>query len=63
MVLHELGDELNFSNRNLQDKIVYANPQKMQSHLKFAAANGVKRTVFDGEDELYKLARVNDTLS
>ena len=35
----------------------------MRSHLEFAAANGIRRTVFDGEDELYKLAKVNDTLS
>ena len=34
----------------------------MHSHLEFAGKNGVLRTVFDGEDELYKLAKVNDTL-
>jgi diaminopimelate decarboxylase len=42
--------------------MVYANPAKMQSHLDYAAKIGVRRTVFDGEDELYKLAKVNATL-
>jgi len=32
----------------------------MQGHLDFAVKQGVRRTVFDGEDELYKLAKVND---
>ena len=34
----------------------------MRSHIEFAARNGVTRTVFDGEDELEKLAKVNNTL-
>lgn len=61
LVLNGLGSDLNFTDReNYSDKIVYANPQKMMSHLQYAAKNGVYRTVFDGEDELYKLAKVND---
>jgi len=63
MVTNGLGDELSFAPRGIQhDKIVYANPAKFRSHLEFAAQTGVRRTVFDGEDELYKLAAVNDTL-
>jgi ornithine decarboxylase len=34
----------------------------MKSHIEFAAKNGVNRTVFDGEDELHKLAEINKTL-
>lgn len=30
--------------------------------MEFATENGVTKTVFDGEDELYKLAKVNDQL-
>ena len=41
---------------------MYANPAKFINHLEFATNNGVKMTVFDGEDELYKLAKVNDEL-
>lgn len=63
MVLNGIGKDLNFVDTwRAKDKIVYANPQKMQSHLDYAASNGVSRTVFDGEDELYKLAKVNDSL-
>ena len=63
LVLSGLGNDLNFADKpNSTDKMVYANPQKMKGHLQFAASNGVRRTVFDGEDELYKLASVNDSL-
>ena len=59
MVLHGLGPELSFKARGLaESSIVYANPAKMRSHVEFAIANGVKLTVFDGEDELHKLAAV-----
>lgn len=53
---------MSFGPRKNTDKIVYANPQKMKSHIEFAAKNNVNRTVFDGEDELYKLAEINKTL-
>ena len=63
-VLHEMGSELSFAPRGLgKDKIVYANPAHMLSHLEFAAQNGVTKTTFDGADELYKLAEVNNTLA
>jgi ornithine decarboxylase len=63
LVTSGLGDELSFVPRGIQhEKMVYANPAKMESHLDFAAKIGVRRTVFDGEDELYKLAKVNATL-
>jgi len=63
LVTSGLGDELSFVPRGIQhEKMVYANPAKMQSHLDYAAKIGVRRTVFDGEDELYKLAKVNSTL-
>lgn len=63
LVTSGLGDELSFAPRGIQnDKIVYANPAKFQNHLDYAVQTGVRRTVFDGEDELYKLAKVNNTL-
>jgi ornithine decarboxylase len=63
LVLNGLGKELSFSPRGLtHDKLVYANPAKFQNHLEFATSSGVRKTVFDGEDELYKLAKVNDSL-
>ena len=40
------------------DKIVYANPAKMKTHIEYAARNGVTKTTFDGADELIKLAEV-----
>jgi ornithine decarboxylase len=58
-----LGEELSLRARGLTTgKIIYANPAKMQNHLEFAVANGIRMTVFDGEDELFKLAKVNNTL-
>lgn len=36
-------------------RIVYANPTKKQSHLKYAAAVGVDLMTFDNEYELYKV--------
>lgn len=58
MVLHGLGDELSFANRvgRAASSIVYANPAKMEHMLEYAIASGVRMTVFDGEDELYKIA-------
>ena len=59
LVLSGLGEDLSFANRGLaSSSIVYANPAKMAHMLKFALANDVKMTVFDGEDELYKIASV-----
>jgi len=59
LVLNGLGDELNFGARGLASKlIVYANPAKMINMIKFAQNNDVKMTVFDGEDELRKIASV-----
>jgi len=61
-VLHDIG-YMSFYNRGLAaSKMVYANPAKLLSHLEFAAANGVAMTTFDSEDELSKLAEVNNTL-
>lgn len=40
------------------DKIVYAHPCKLTSHLKYAKAKGVKPMTFDSEQELYKIASV-----
>lgn len=57
LILNGLGDNLNFcKNSKAAKHIVYANPAKMASHIEFAIDNGVKMTVFDGEDELYKIA-------
>lgn len=37
------------------DRIIYANPTKQISHLKFAVNNGIMETVFDNTAELYKI--------
>lgn len=62
-VLNKLGEELSLSKHGeAGEKLVFANPAKFESHLNFAAKSGVRKTVFDGEDELYKLAKINDGL-
>ena len=59
LVLQGLGDDLSFGPRGIAGtSIVYANPAKMEGMLKFAMAGGVRMTVFDGEDELYKIAKL-----
>ena len=59
MVLNGLGDDLNFGAKGrARSSIVYANPAKMENMLRFAMDNDVRMTVFDGEDELYKIAAV-----
>lgn len=57
MVLHGLGKELSFGPRGISStSMIYSHPAKMVSHTEYALANGVRMTVFDGEDELNKLA-------
>lgn len=59
LVLNGLGDDLNLSSRGIAStSVVYANPAKMVNMLKYAIDNDVRMTVFDGEDELYKIAAV-----
>jgi ornithine decarboxylase len=41
------------------DRIIYANPCKLESHIRHAVSAGVKRTTFDAEDELYKIQKVH----
>ena len=40
------------------DRIIYAQPGKHRSHLRFARHNGVFKMTFDGADELYKIKEV-----
>eukprot|EP01041_Mallomonas_annulata_P011313 gene11313-23668_t len=57
LVINGLGEELSLGARGLATKsIVYANPAKMGNMIKFAMDNEVRMTVFDGEDELRKIA-------
>jgi ornithine decarboxylase len=37
-------------------RILYANPTKMKSHIKYAKAAGVEMMTFDNADELYKIS-------
>ena len=37
------------------DRIIFANPIKPVSHLKYAERNGVKKMTFDNTQELYKI--------
>lgn len=39
-------------------RIIYANPTKMKSHIKYAKQNGVEMMTFDNADELRKVAEV-----
>lgn len=40
-------------------RIIYANPCKQISHLRFAKKNGIKMVTFDNADELEKIAKVH----
>lgn len=53
--IHDVSKILKSSQKQRQ-KIVYAQPAKMEEHLRYALRNGVSLMVFDGEDELVKIA-------
>lgn len=40
------------------DRIIFANPTKFISHIKYASKVGVTKMTFDSEDELYKIKDV-----
>jgi len=42
-----------------QSKIIYANPCKQSSHIKYAAANSVEYMTFDNETELHKVKAIH----
>lgn len=58
LVLHGLGSDLSLGSKNAPKSVVYANPAKMDHMLRYAVENGVRMTVFDGVDELYKIAKL-----
>ena len=39
------------------ERIIFANPCKMISHLKYATSRGVKKMTFDNEEELLKVKK------
>ena len=39
------------------DQIIYANPCKQSSHIRYARDNDVKLLVFDNEEELFKIKK------
>jgi ornithine decarboxylase len=41
------------------DRIIYANPCKQPSHIRYAVANGVRLMTFDNVDELRKVRRIS----
>jgi diaminopimelate decarboxylase len=59
LVLNGLGEDHSFGAKDkASSSIVYANPAKMKHMIDFAVKNDVRMTVFDGEDELIKIAEV-----
>lgn len=56
LVVNKLGKEHNFSPTKANTSIIYAHPAKMKHMLRYAMDQNVGMTVFDGEDELYKIA-------
>lgn len=59
LVLNCLGEKHNLSAQGqsqVAQSIVYANPAKMEHMIQFAMDSGVRMTVFDGPDELLKIA-------
>ncbi|KAF7194688.1 Ornithine decarboxylase [Pseudocercospora fuligena] len=67
-LLHELGTGFDCaSKQEIQqildigvspDRIIYAQPCKAISHLRFSARTGVRRMTFDNADELYKIQAI-----
>jgi len=63
LVLNGLGSNCFTEGFSPAHSIVYANPAKMPQMLQFAQSSGVRMTVFDGEDELYKIAAIQAKIS
>jgi ornithine decarboxylase len=40
-------------------KVIYANPCKQASHIRYAASRGVNMMTFDNADELHKIKALN----
>ena len=40
------------------ERIIYAQPCKQTSHLRYARRHGIRKTTFDGADELYKIKEI-----
>ena len=61
LILNGLGDELNFAGSpKASNKIAYSNPAKMANIIEYAINNGIEISVFDDEDELYKIASMKN---
>jgi len=57
LIINGLGDDTSLGPRGkATQSIVYANPAKMCNMIKYAMDHDVRMTVFDGEDELRKIA-------
>lgn len=56
LVVNNLDDQSVRLRGTIPTSIVYSNPAKMPHMLDFAIKTGVQMTVFDGEDELFKIA-------
>lgn len=48
----------NFRNIFLADRIIYANPCKQSSYIRFAQEVGVEIMTFDNENELLKIKQI-----
>jgi ornithine decarboxylase len=58
-ILHTLGDKLSFGKSGKgRQSIVYAHPAKARHMMQYAIDHDVHHTVFDGEDELRKIAEM-----
>ena len=58
-VINHLGDDHSLGPRGKSTHyIAYSNPAKMEQHIKYAMENDVRLTVFDGADELIKIANL-----
>jgi ornithine decarboxylase len=53
--------EMALANGVPADKIIFANPCKLPSHIRFAAEVGVRMMTFDNADELHKIKRWHPT--
>lgn len=51
MKVQDLGVEAN--------RIIFANPAKMMSHIRFASTNNINTMTFDNESELYKIKNIH----
>ena len=62
LIINKLGIKSS-KYKNITKSIIFSNPTKMEKHINYAINNNIYLTVFDCEEELYKISLLSDCKS